>query len=306
MINHYSEGLTLGHKFLNNLFDGPVYIEEKVDGSQISFCISKENPPSLFIRSKNKPINVEDPEGMFKLAVEYIKSICLILEPGWIYRGEYLQKPKHNVLAYNRVPRNNIVIWDIDRGDQDYLDYEEKKAEADRIDLECVPLMGGFLINDINRISGTIENDFLKRESFLGGQLIEGVVIKNYTQLGKDNKIVVGKYVSPKFKEIHKVDWKERNPGQKDILLKLVTMLKTDARYEKAVQHLKEDGLLTGTPKDIGALIKEIKNDIQKECTDLIKDELYNFMIDNILRGVCQGLPEWYKGRLMGNETTEI
>lgn len=55
-------------------------------------------------------------------------------------------------------------------------------------------------------------------------------------------------------------------------------------------------------PWDIGNLIKEVKNDIKKECVDEIKDTLYMWAIDHILRRCCGGLPEWYKSELLKNQ----
>ena len=68
---------------------------------------------------------IDEPEGMFKTGVEQIKSIQHLLTPNWIYRGEYLSKPKHNTLCYDRVPEKNIIIYDIVIKDQCYLNYKE-------------------------------------------------------------------------------------------------------------------------------------------------------------------------------------
>jgi hypothetical protein len=143
---------------------------------------------------------------------------------------------------------------------------------------------------------------FLERESILGGSKIEGVVLKNYAQFGGDKKVLMGKYVSESFKEVHKKEWGENNPKQGDIVIRLITMFKTDARWSKSVQHLFERGELENSPRDIGKLLIEVKSDIKKECTEEIKDTLYSWAIDAILRGACDGLPEWYKGRLLESQ----
>jgi hypothetical protein len=48
-----------------------------------------------------------------------------------------------------------------------------------------------------------------------------------------------------------------------------------------------------------------VKEDIRKECQDEIKDTLYKWSIDAIMRGCCGGLPEWYKKRLLGSQFEE-
>ena len=94
-IPSYSSIFNLGHKALVELFADDVLIEEKVDGSQFSMMqINGET----FCRSHSQQINIDYPDKMFSLAVDVAKS--LPLQDGWIYRGEYLQKPKHNSLAY--------------------------------------------------------------------------------------------------------------------------------------------------------------------------------------------------------------
>lgn len=74
------------------------------------------------------------------------------------------------------------------------------------------------------------------------------------------------------------------------------------ARWNKAVQHLKERGEFTESPKDIGPLIKEVQHDIAEECSDEIKDALYRYAIKHIQRGVVAGLPEWYKEELLKSQ----
>ena len=111
MLHSYPEVYQLGHKIVSNVLDGNVLVEEKVDGSQISFGIDENG--ILSVRSKKVDINTDKPDGMFKKAVEWIVSNQSSLYPNWVYRGEYLLKPKHNTLEYYRVPHNHIIIFDI-------------------------------------------------------------------------------------------------------------------------------------------------------------------------------------------------
>ena len=279
----------LGHRAIENLFDNDVLCEEKIDGSQISFGVFDG---ILKVRSKGKEIIVDAPEKMFAIGVENIKT--LDLKDGWTYRGEFLNKPKHNTLCYSRIPVKNIIIFDINRGEEDYLSPQEKKEECDRIGLECVPLL----------YQGKIDNPafihkFLERESILGGIKIEGVVIKNYQLFGKDKKVLMGKYVSEVFKEVHDKEWKHENKTGKDIIRSIIEYLKTEARYNKSIQHLKELGELENSPKDIGKLLVEIKNDIKKECEEEIKEKLYIWAHGHIERGVIAGFPMYYKEYLL-------
>ena len=66
MINSYPSIYNLGHKAITDLLKGPVIVEEKIDGSQLSF--RKDSEGSLHIRSKGATIYPED-AGMFSKAV---------------------------------------------------------------------------------------------------------------------------------------------------------------------------------------------------------------------------------------------
>ena len=284
-INSYPSIYAIGHKAIADIFSSPVLIEEKVDGSQFSFGrIDGE----LVCRSKGKDIILDAPEKMFGKAIDVVKS--LPLHDGWIYRGEYLQKPKHNTLQYSRVPNNHIIIFDISIGLEEYMPWQEKQDEAERLGLECVFIMYEGMVNNFEMFK-----KFLEKESTLGGTLIEGVVVKNYSQFTQEKKVAMGKYVSEHFKETHSGEWKKANPSQGDIELLLINEYRNSVRWQKAVQHLKERGELVGSPEDIGKLMKEIPTDVLKECEDEIKEKLFKHFWHKISRGVTRGVAEWYK-----------
>lgn len=291
----YPSVYAMGHAAISELLLDEVLVEEKVDGSQFSFGILDG---VFLVRSKGKQMDAESPEKLFKRAVDFVKT--LDLKPGLTYRGECLDKPHHNALTYDRVPKGNVILFDINSEHEQYLSRAEKEAEAARIGIEIVPVMYQGKIEDSKMVLS-----FLERESVLGGQKIEGVVIKNYSRFGRDKKALMGKYVSEQFKEVHKKSWGESNPKQGDILIRLITMLKTEARWNKAVLHLKERGELENSPCDIGKLIVEVKVDVQKECADEIKDVLYKWALEHVVRGCSGGLPEWYKKRLLESQFSD-
>lgn len=293
MIHSYSSPFNVGHAAAKTVFDDPVVVEEKIDGSQFSFGVA-EDGVTLMCRSKGAQINVDAPEGMFAKGVETAKSLVHDLVPGWVYRGEYLQKPKHNSLAYDRVPKGNIILFDIDRGDQDYLNVDERRTEAGRLGLEVVPVLFGGMVTNLEQFQS-----FLPAVSVLGGQPAEGIVAKNYHQYAADKKVLMVKYVTDQFREVHKAEWKKTSPTPKDVIEEIVRTHRTPARWEKAVQHLREAGTITNSPKDIGSLLKETVADIEKECKDEMLATLWVFAWPHIKRGVVAGMPEWYKDKLM-------
>jgi len=287
----YPKIYNVGHKNITDILTGNVLIEEKIDGSQFSWGKFGDE---LRIRSRGVIMDPDHPEKMFSKAVETVKKLFPLLKDDYTYRAEYLQKPGHNSLVYDRIPKDHLIIFDVNPVYEGYLSYEEKKAEAERLGLEVVPKL----------FEGTVENldmflDFLKQTSILGGQLIEGVVIKAYDKFGGDKKVLMGKYVSEKFKEVHASKWKLTNPTGGDIIDELINELRTPARWDKAIQHLKESDLLTNTPKDIGSLMAEITKDTLDEQKEYISGKLYAWAKKRIGRGVTLGFPEYYKKKLL-------
>jgi hypothetical protein len=305
----YASSFALGHNALTTLFLDPVTVEEKVDGSQFSFGRFHQlnvlgelvGPDVIKVRSKGREIFVS-PDGvssekMFQRAIDSVLARSKDLTPGWTYRAEYLQKPKHNALAYDRVPKDNLIVFDISIGEERYLPYFDKMAEAERIGLETVPLLYEGWVTDMETLKS-----FLDRTSVLGGQKIEGFVVKNYTRFGKDKKILFGKYVSDSFKEVHDVSWKDENPKQGEIVQQVINWLRTPARWSKAVQHLEESGRLEGSPRDIGNLFIEVPHDVKEEFEEEIKTKLFAWAWPQISRGITAGMAEWYKERLLASQ----
>jgi RNA ligase len=287
-INSYPSVMQIGHKMIADIFKSPVLVEEKIDGSQFSFGIIDGE---LSCHSKGKQQLIDAPDDMFQKAVNVIKT--LPLQKGWMYRGEFLAKPKHNTLSYARTPKNNIILFDINSGLEEYLSPRDKLLEAERIGLECVPKMFEGLVEDFEMFKS-----FLDKESTLGGCKVEGVVVKNYSIFTSEKKAAMGKYVSEDFKEKHDGDWKGRNLNKSDLEFLLIEEYKTEARWRKALEHLRDDGKLEGSPRDIALFMKEVPVDILKECEQEIKDKLFKHFWPKISRGVIRGLPEWYKDYL--------
>lgn len=302
----YPSIFNLGHRAIRDLLTVPVNVEEKVDGSQFSFGAfwesdldgKQSNRLELRVRSKGAPIYTVSPPGLFRGATA--TAIRLFNEgklvPGWTYRGEALQSPKHNSLQYERVPAHNFILFDVETGDQEFLSYDAKKVHAEMLGLEVVPLLYTGLITD-----EAMFRSFLTNVSVLGGQLIEGMVIKpvGYNLYGMDKKCLFGKYVSESFREVHKRAWAESNPTRTDVVEKLIETLSSPARYQKAVIHLREQEKITDSVKDIGAIIAEVKKDIAKEEREFIAETLYKHFAGEIIRRAAANVPQWWKDELV-------
>lgn len=295
MIPHYPKIWTLGSDTIRDLFVGEVEITEKIDGSLFGFGLDKDK--NIVMRSKGKQLFIEEPEKMFKTAIDQVYNREQLLKdlfpPETYFYGEYLQSPHHNILKYERIPKDNIIIFAIRKGQNFVNNYCELVYSSNQLGFETVPrLVNNQQIESVDNLLTILETD-----SILGNTKIEGIVIKNYWQLTimGDITICMGKYVSEKFKERHKEGW----VTGKDKLQDFINTFRTEARWHKAVQHLKEKGELENDPRDIGKLLKEIHFDIQEEEKENIKEFLYGHFGRQIKAKACAGFPEWYKEQLL-------
>jgi hypothetical protein len=289
-IPSYPSIFNLGHAAIVDLFRDSVILQEKVDGSQFSFGV---RDGELFARSKGQQLIVEAPEKMFTKAIESIKSIQHLLQDGWTYRGEYLSSPHHNTLTYNRIPRNHIILYDIDVGMDQYSIPSDVELYANVLGLESVPTFYVGVVESFDHFM-----NLLDRESVLGGPKIEGVVIKNYARWGRDKRPLFGKYVRPEFKEQNSIAFRASNPTSKDIVQQVIATYRNDVRWNKAIQHLRDEGKLENSMRDIPALFREIPEDILKECREEIEKALWEWAWPKIRRGLTAGLPEYYQEHL--------
>lgn len=294
----YGKIYNIGHKAILDLFNERVVVQEKVDGSQFSFGMFDGK---LVMRSKKKEVFYPSDDGLFAMAIDTANRLFEdgLLVEGYSYRAEAITKPKHNTLVYDRIPFGGVMLYDIDRGYMDYMDPEEMDRVAVTFGLETVKTLFDGMVTDLDQLKG-----FLELPSALGGQIVEGIVIKNYTRFGVDGKTLMGKWVREDFKERNGVDFRGRNKSGKDIVAEIIEIFRNENRWLKSIHHLRDEGGLTESPKDIGPLIKEIQQDIFDECEDEIRDMLFNhFWKKAISRGVVAGFPEWYKDELAKSQT---
>lgn len=243
--------------------DATVWVEEKIDGSQFSFAVFGG---VLHLRSRGGAIDGAAPQKLFAPAVDTVRRMHAegALIDGQIYRAESVASPRHNVLTYERTPVGGMVLWD----------------GPELPGVESVTRLAGPV--PWSELKATI-SAFVDGPSQLGGRR-EGIVIKDGT--------TAWKLVSDRFKEVKHIPKKPLG------IESLVESYRTEARWAKAVAHLREAGILTGTPRDIGPLMAEVSRDIERECASDIKDALWELFRKQVLKGAAEGLPDWYRSQL--------
>lgn len=300
-IQSYPKIFHIGEPYIENLFKDKVEITEKVDGSLYAFGINKNG--QIVKRSKGQDLTFSDVPKMFKLANEQTERMIKILKKKKLkdiyFYCEFLSTPHHNILNYERTPKNNLYLFGVMEGQKFISDFNKICEYADLLEIERPNLIYSDKIKDVKKLEKLLDND-----SCLGGTKIEGIIIKNYKEpVMIGNRIIpisMGKYVREDFKEKHATEW-GRNFTSKGKLETFLSSFKTEARWHKGIQHLKEKGELENSPRDIGKLLVEIKKDILEEEEQNIKEELFKIFKDDILRKSVQGFPEFYKEYLLKN-----
>jgi hypothetical protein len=296
MLKSYPKILPAVGKYGDYVVGDTVEITEKIDGSQFAF--GRDGEGRLHMRSKGCAIDLDaGVQKLFKPAVDHVLSVRDRIPNNSAFYCETLATERHNTLEYGRVPRNHLALF----GYTDFErtighDHETLRGWAETLDIEAIPLIA---IREL----GSLENlrDYIEQESALGKAHIEGVVVKNYRTpiefSGQVYPFAALKYVSEAFKEKHRdnPDWKP----QRDRLDELFESYRTEARWLKAVQHLRDAGRLAGEPKDIGALMKELAQDLHAEEADNFKQELFDLNKKNWTARATRGFPEFYKELLL-------
>ena len=299
-IPSYPKVLTFGTRGTENVLDGPVAVQEKVDGSMFRFGIKDSE---LVMASHHSSLVADGPKSMFDEAIDYVKSredmlrfIAQTQGSSVLLYCEYLQQSKHNTLSYARAPQNHLVLFDAVIGD-DFVDYSNLESLAASLRIDVVPLLysGEITKGELDKL--------LETPSYLGNETVEGIVIKNYNQhiaIGGRLYPIFVKLVREKFKERNNKEWR-KNSG-KSVIQDYIESFGSEARWLKAIQRRREDGELLHAPQDIGPLIKIINQDMIDEEEENIKDFFYKQFIKEILRSATRGFPYWYKDWLAKGE----
>lgn len=272
------------------------YIEEKIDGSQMSF-LSRDGEIAFY----NKRNRIEKDNGVFYRAIMMLSrdEFVQLLNSEYIYHGEAVCNIRHNVVVYGRTPKYYFVLYDIyDMKSGKYLSLEEKHKEASRIGIECTSVL--YVNDDPNKHPNGVCEDLIQQiednkiQSCLGGT-IEGVVLKHESFISGNKEIAVKlKYVTEKFKERHtlKQDKVTRLP---DAFLEwLGKSFSTTARFNKAYQHIIERQENINMDK----LVRELDIDFDKEYKDEITAYLWAEFGPIIKKYAREGIGSWYKEKI--------
>lgn len=232
-----------GKDFINRLFDSYVTVNEKLDAS--AFGIEKDPVSGAVLyykRNTDAPISkidrtlmryYETPISHFDGLSEEVKTK---IPPGWRFGFEYFVNHQPQYIAYDRVPKNNLVLsyihvknglGDVVRTVQDKQSLDEW---ADLLDVERSPIIFQGKLSDDQKVaimeymdtpaanltSKHKTNSFVKfvisvlnpsmKKTTLNEDLdksIEGVVFR-FGELSEDGPVMLAKIVDPVFEALAK------------------------------------------------------------------------------------------------------
>ncbi len=280
------------------------YIEEKIDGSQLSMFINDNDHISFY--NKNKTVSENNSAFMKAITMlRYKYDGKNILNQNYIYHGESICRIKHNVIAYSRTPINYFIIYDIyDITTNKYVSLETKKEETKRIGLEMVAILYYNSDPETNpyttctKLIEQIETGEL--QSCLGGTL-EGIVLKHH-EFSQNNKVSATKlkYVTNKFKERHVIKQPKVELSADDFLNSLGNSFCTEGRFHKAYQHLVESGKITENNvkrNDLDKIIGELNTDFDKEYQEELMLLLWTEFSPHIKKLARNNVGIWFMNK---------
>ena len=275
---------------------GDIYVEEKYDGSQFRFMQHADGTREF--GSKNVVFQPGVPEKSFTAAVDSANAALDRFAAAGVsgvdayFVAEYLRSPKHNTLAYSRVPRGNLVLFEAEIGG----------VPVDVVEVAEVMQLEPVRVIEVRKTFPSLSevDAYFNEESSLGGTRIEGVVCKAYdtyiTVDGVPRRLML-KYVQSGFKELNARQWHQ---GESPVDF-VSSLFNYDAIYTKALGHLRDNGSYTGTLRDIKPLIDLVEADLDEEYAEAIKEMLYQRFKHDIQRRLIRGIPQFYKAYLAEN-----
>ncbi len=299
-IKKYTDVVRLGKSQTANVIQEGDYISitEKIDGANSSFCIDETNELGVSCYSRNTPLSEENRlRGFYDWVLNNIVPIKDRLNPNYRYYGEWLI---HHRVIYKPEMYNNFYLFSIwDEEKQEYLPDEIVKLEANKLNIQTVTYFyeGKYisfehLMSFVGKSDKTLEpNDG------------EGVVVKNVNYKDRYGNQVFVKLVSEKFAEVQKQKL-PKNPNVDSELIEKIKSVLTEARVDKLIHKLVDEGLLIEdyTIENMGEILKKLGSrvfeDIMKEESDLFINEEE----DKIKKIIGKNLPNVIKNILKKDE----
>lgn len=238
-----------GKDFIDNLFNSYVTVNEKMDGSAFVFDRDLETGRfNFYKRDQRNPITLVDRTLMkyYEVPIQYIESlpphIIKEIPRGWKFGLEYFANVKPVEIAYDRLPKNNLILSYIHTKSENgkpsstIQDKEKLDTWADLIGVERPPIVFQGYLSDEQKdqildflrtpfdqlVSEYKTKSFVRyiigvlnpeaKNSALNNDLdkpIEGIVFR-FGEEGSQSEPILSKMVDPVFTEMAKEKTKKK------------------------------------------------------------------------------------------------
>ena len=220
-----------------------------------------------------------------------------------MFHGEAIGSRQHNVLTYGRTPRFGFVLFGAERGGE-HLTPSELTDVAEEAGLELAPIIYQNTDESVDPKAKIEELMQGRLQSFLGGDA-EGLVLKHLSYTKPNGRVCASKFkfVYSEFQEVHRKKRTKHAETVDGFLEGLVAWFPLQPRLSKAAFRLRDNGKIDIESEDAetrrrnGVRVqRELRRDLEDECEQLIRDELWTFLGKRILDAAVKGAVEEYVG----------
>lgn len=276
----YPKIRSFGYSGTEQLLNGEIVIQPKVDGSNVSIWKCDEGLVQIgkrtsFLTTKFDDSKMTCLDKMFQPFVDWVyEQDWSDLEVDTVLWGEMAQN--QNKLKYEQ--KHPFILFDsstykIDEWGETQHTFKDWKLTHALSTLLHIPMVPILYQGDGNNWSYEQLVELVSQPSYLGGCMEEGIVIKRYDALTKYDEPLFVKIVGAEFKEVMGVKTSPRTTMS-------VAQWATESffnkpRLRKAIQQMREQGIWdpTNEKKNIGPLIGCVTQDIYREHYDAIAEE---------------------------------
>lgn len=245
-----------------------IVIQEKIDGANFSIRYDEETDSVAAFSRKNLLNFKNNLRGAYEWSQKLNKDLVKeVLGNNKVLFGEWLVP---HTIVYPKERYHNAYFYDVyDLETECYLPQNEVKDIVNRLNLIYVPVFydGEFTSwEDVREFVGKTE---------LGGELGEGIVVKNQTRLNDPNTKLpfYTKIVTEKFSEHMKqrvVD--PEKLAEKERVNAIAETIVTRARVEKILNKLVDEGIIPEDwdEHDMSTIAKNLSKRVYEDC---VKEE---------------------------------
>lgn len=266
---HFMDIERLKEKFEEGFGVGDhIVIQEKIDGANFSIRYDEETDSVSAFSRKNLLNFKNNLRGAYEWSQKLNKDLVKeVLGNNKVLFGEWLVP---HTIVYPKERYHNAYFYDVyDLEKEGYLPQNEVKDIVNRLNLIYVPVFydGEFTSwEDVREFVGKTE---------LGGELGEGIVVKNQTRLNDPNTKLpfYTKIVTEKFSEHMKqrvVD--PEKLAERERLNTIAETIVTRARVEKTLNKLVDEGIIPEDwdEHDMSTIAKNLSKRVYEDC---VKEE---------------------------------